>query len=199
MKLWKRSLHDRQLPPSLLLTCSLLPTYLPPTPSFGTPDASKKRDDGKHVPPDYKKKEMKKPPQYRDIVFLVLVDKNVLRLARERNDDYGRAITVRLAAVHDLLAADAQYHFLCMKDLNILRRKRNPPTGCVTVLVTALIKKSSLMRTTVRTTFWRYHFHLIILKKLKWIRPQIRANPVTIAQNCPRDHPVYNDGRRNYR
>ncbi|KAG5883716.1 hypothetical protein JTB14_005106 [Gonioctena quinquepunctata] len=51
----------------------------------------------KHVPPDYKKKEMKKPPQYRSLVILVLdrtqkVDKNVLRLARERNDDYGRAI-----------------------------------------------------------------------------------------------------------
>ncbi|KAG5868933.1 hypothetical protein JTB14_005660 [Gonioctena quinquepunctata] len=144
--------------------------------------------------------------QKTPLVFLVFdrtqkVDKNVLRLARERNDDYGRAITGRLAAVHDLLAADAQYHVLCMKDLNRPRRKGNPPTGCVTVMVTALIKKSSLMRTTLLTAFWRHHFHLIILKKLKWIRQQIRANPVTIAQNCPqsipRDHPVYNDGRRN--
>ncbi|KAG5891492.1 hypothetical protein JTB14_004950 [Gonioctena quinquepunctata] len=89
---------------------------------------------GKHAPPDYKKKEMEKPTQYRNLVFLVLdktqkVDKNVLRLARERNDDYGRAIIERSAAVHDLRAADAQYHFLCMKNLNRLRRKGNPPTG----------------------------------------------------------------------
>ncbi|KAG5858265.1 putative tubulin polyglutamylase TTLL2, partial [Gonioctena quinquepunctata] len=36
---------------------------------------------------------------------------------------------------------------------------------------------------------------------LEWIRQQMRANPVTSAQNCPlsmpRFHLVYNDGRRN--
>ncbi|KAG5897467.1 hypothetical protein JTB14_002726 [Gonioctena quinquepunctata] len=77
---------------------------------------------------------MKKPPQYGHLVFLVLdktqkVDKNVLRLARERNDDYGRAIIELLAAAPDLRAADAQYHFLNMKDLNRPRWKGNPPTG----------------------------------------------------------------------
>ncbi|KAG5880417.1 hypothetical protein JTB14_003088 [Gonioctena quinquepunctata] len=77
---------------------------------------------------------MKKPAQYRHLVFLVLVktqkvDRNFLRLTRERNDDYGRAIIERLAAVPDLRAADAQYHFLCMKNLNRPRRKGNPSTG----------------------------------------------------------------------
>ncbi|KAG5894597.1 hypothetical protein JTB14_038127 [Gonioctena quinquepunctata] len=77
---------------------------------------------------------MEKPPQDRHLVFLVLdktrkVDKNFLRLARERNDDYGRAIIERLAAGPDSRAADAQYHFSCMKDLNIPSRKGNPPTG----------------------------------------------------------------------
>ncbi|KAG5866009.1 hypothetical protein JTB14_023568 [Gonioctena quinquepunctata] len=72
--------------------------------------------------------------KYRHLVFLVpdktqKVDKNFLRLARERNDDYRRAIIERLAAVPDLRAADFQYHFLCMKDLNRPRRKGNPPTG----------------------------------------------------------------------
>ncbi|KAG5896552.1 hypothetical protein JTB14_030755 [Gonioctena quinquepunctata] len=63
------------------------------------------------------------------LTVLFVVDKNVLRLARERNDDYGPAIIERLAAVHDLRAADAQYHFLCMKDLNRPRRKTHSPTG----------------------------------------------------------------------
>lgn len=47
------------------------------------------------------------------------VQKNVIRLAKQCNDDYSKAIIQRLEPIPDLIAADGQYHSLCMKHLNV--------------------------------------------------------------------------------
>lgn len=73
----------------------------------------------------------------RNVVYSVrkLSMKNsVSELARARNDDWGRAIVERLEHVHDLVAADAQYHNSCMKKLYQAPRseeikKRGPYAG----------------------------------------------------------------------
>ena len=42
---------------------------------------------------------------------------NISKLAKARNDDWGRAIVERLEQINDLVAADAQHHNSCMKKL----------------------------------------------------------------------------------
>ncbi|KAJ8891386.1 hypothetical protein PR048_010902 [Dryococelus australis] len=49
---------------------------------------------------------------------LFFVWRGVLRLARNHNDDFRRSIVHRVKPVNDLVAADAQYHLLCMKTLH---------------------------------------------------------------------------------
>uniref|UniRef100_A0A1B6DZA6 Uncharacterized protein n=1 Tax=Clastoptera arizonana TaxID=38151 RepID=A0A1B6DZA6_9HEMI len=75
---------------------------------------------GEEVPSDYGTKQLKKPANKRNPVYPVRklsVAENVLRLAKDRNDEYGRAIIDRVQSVSDLPASDAQYHFSCMKSL----------------------------------------------------------------------------------
>ncbi|XP_031335335.1 uncharacterized protein LOC116165167 isoform X2 [Photinus pyralis] len=81
---------------------------------------------GEEVPPDYSNKEIKKPAYRRNPVYPVTqftVGKNIERLLKDRNDEVGRAILLRIGSVHDLPAADAQYHFLCMKELYLPKRQ----------------------------------------------------------------------------
>ena len=84
---------------------------------------------GEKIPPDYGTKQLKKPANKPNPVYPVRklsVAENVLRLARDRNDEYGRAIIHRVQSVSDLPAADAQYHFSCMKSLHQPQMSRKP-------------------------------------------------------------------------
>jgi len=90
---------------------------------------------GEEIPPDYKTKQWKKPANKRNPVYPVRklsVAENKLRLmlmARDRNDEYGRAIIHRVQSVSDLPAADAQYHFSCMKSLHQPQLSGKPTVG----------------------------------------------------------------------
>lgn len=80
---------------------------------------------GEEVPVDYAKKQIKKPPSKRNLVYPVrklAVRENVLKLVKNRSDDFGRSVIQRIEPVTDLVAADAQYHVLCMKTLYLPQR-----------------------------------------------------------------------------
>ncbi|CAH1103326.1 unnamed protein product [Psylliodes chrysocephalus] len=47
---------------------------------------------------------------------------NVMKLAEGLNDEYGQSVLRRLQQVDELCAADAQYHFRCMRDLHHVRK-----------------------------------------------------------------------------
>ena len=47
------------------------------------------------------------------------VRENILRIAKECNDEYSKAIIERVEPIPDLVAANGQYHFLCMKNFHV--------------------------------------------------------------------------------
>ncbi|CAH1110607.1 unnamed protein product [Psylliodes chrysocephalus] len=83
---------------------------------------------GHEVPADYNKKQIKHTPAKRNMVYLkrtLSMREKVMKLAEGRNDEYGQSVLRRLQQVDDLCAADAQYHFRCMRDLHHVPKSQN--------------------------------------------------------------------------
>lgn len=89
---------------------------------------------GKRITEEFIAAQSREPPSQRNTVYSVQVDNlrdTVLKVAIARNDDYGQSIIQRIEPVADLIAAYAQYHSKCYKDLygrpKVQEHKRRGP------------------------------------------------------------------------
>lgn len=89
---------------------------------------------GIEITSDFLEKQKKTRVSDRELVYEVrklAMKENLIKLAEDRKDEWGKTVLNRLQHISDLVAADAKYHNSCMKKFRILPagtdKKGRPP------------------------------------------------------------------------